>query len=271
MFAGSFQGITQTAPLAIFAEFSTDFPAALALSAVLVAVSAAILLLGEAARPRRRCSARRRRERRRRSGAADRVGAARVRARRSSSRSAPGACLALVGPSGAGKSTVLRAIAGLHRPDAGRVTLGDEVWLDVDAGIDLPPERRSCGFVFQEYALFPHLSAWRNVAFGLAGVPRAERDARARARARGLGVEALADAPPAELSGGERQRVALARALAREPAVSCCSTSRSPRSTRAPRRRPPRELAATLAAPRSRPCSSPTTSPRRRCSPTRSR
>ena len=78
-------------------------------------------------------------------------------------------CAAIVGPSGAGKSTVLRIIAGLRRPDPGRVVLGEEVWLDSGRGIDLRPEERACGFMFQDYALFPHLSAWRNVAFGMPG------------------------------------------------------------------------------------------------------
>lgn len=132
---------------------------------------------------------------------------------------APGACLALVGPSGAGKSTVLRAIAGLQRPDQGRVALGGEVWLDTDAATDLPAERRSCGYLFQEYALFPHLSAWRNVAFGLDHVPRSRRREKAEACLDRFGVVHLAEASTARLSGGERQRVALARALAREPAV----------------------------------------------------
>jgi molybdate transport system ATP-binding protein len=131
----------------------------------------------------------------------------------------PGACLALVGPSGAGKSTVLRAIAGLHRPDRGRVALAEDVWLETAVGTDLPPERRSCGYLFQDYALFPHLTAWRNVAFGLEGVPRAERRRRAEAALARFGVAGLADASPATLSGGERQRVGLARALARDPAV----------------------------------------------------
>jgi molybdate transport system ATP-binding protein len=119
--------------------------------------------------------------------------------------------LALVGPSGAGKTTVLRALAGLRRADAGHVRLGDEVWLDVAGGVDLPPERRSVGLVFQEYALFPHLSVEDNVAFarGLAPGPLLER----------FGVAHLARAKPGALSGGERQRVALARALAREPQV----------------------------------------------------
>jgi molybdate transport system ATP-binding protein len=131
----------------------------------------------------------------------------------------PGVCLALVGPSGAGKSTVLRAIAGLHRPDHGRVALAEDVWLETAAGTDLPPERRSCGYLFQDYALFPHLTAWRNVAFGLEGLPRAERRRRAEAALARFGVAGLADASPTALSGGERQRVALARALARDPAV----------------------------------------------------
>ena len=131
----------------------------------------------------------------------------------------PGRCLALVGPSGAGKTTVLRGIAGLHRPEHGRVTLGSETWLDRAGGIDVEPERRSCGFLFQDYALFGHMSVWRNVAFGLTGAPRSERRPRALALLERFGVASLADASVRTLSGGERQRVALARALAREPQV----------------------------------------------------
>ena len=123
---------------------------------------------------------------------------------------APGT-LALVGPSGAGKTSVLRVVAGLLRPQAGRVSLGAETWLDTDRGVDVPPERRRVGLVFQDYALFPHLSVRANVAYG------------GRARVDELlerfGITALADARPPTLSGGERQRVALARALARDPAV----------------------------------------------------
>ena len=125
---------------------------------------------------------------------------------------------AIVGPSGAGKSTLLRIIAGLRSPDPGRVVLGDEVWLDSSSGIDLPPEERACGFMFQDYALFPHLSAWRNVAFGLPG-DRPTRRRRALEQLERFGVGGLADARPAALSGGERQRVALARALSRDPNV----------------------------------------------------
>ena len=125
---------------------------------------------------------------------------------------------AIVGPSGAGKSTLLRIIAGLRSPDPGRVVVGDEVWLDSSSGINLPPEERACGFMFQDYALFPHLSAWRNVAFSLAG-DRASRRRGAIEQLERFGVGRLADARPAALSGGERQRVALARALSRDPKV----------------------------------------------------
>jgi molybdate transport system ATP-binding protein len=130
---------------------------------------------------------------------------------------APGRCLALAGPSGAGKTSVLRIAAGLLRPDAGRVACGDDVWLDTSRGRDLPPERRRVGVVFQDYALFPHLSARDNVAFAVAGAPRAERRRRAHDALERLGVGSVAATRPGDLSGGERQRVALARALAREP------------------------------------------------------
>jgi molybdate transport system ATP-binding protein len=125
--------------------------------------------------------------------------------------------LALVGSSGAGKTTVLRLIAGLLSPAAGRVGLGEETWLDTTAAVDLPPERRRCGYVFQDYALFPRMSAWRNVAYGMRSTPRRERRARARELLERFGIAALAEAHPGNLSGGERQRVALVRALAAEP------------------------------------------------------
>jgi molybdate transport system ATP-binding protein len=118
---------------------------------------------------------------------------------------------ALVGPSGAGKTTLLRAIAGLARPRQGRIAVDDEVWFDAERGVDAPPDRRSVGFVFQHYALFPHLTAAENVAFG-----GRRRVAELLERFR---IAHLAHVKPGELSGGERQRVALARALAREPAV----------------------------------------------------
>jgi molybdate transport system ATP-binding protein len=129
---------------------------------------------------------------------------------------AAGSCTALAGPSGAGKTSALRIAAGLLRPDRGRVACGDATWLDTAAGIDLPPEHRGVGFVFQDYALFPNLSAWRNVAYGM-DAPRGERRAPALELLDRFGMAPLADARPGTLSGGERQRVALARALARNP------------------------------------------------------
>ncbi|PTL54946.1 ATP-binding cassette domain-containing protein [Paraconexibacter algicola] len=125
--------------------------------------------------------------------------------------------LALVGRSGAGKTTVLRVIAGLARPDSGRVRCGDDVWLDSERGTARPPDARRCALLHQEDALFPHLSAWRNVAYGLREVRRGARREAARELLAQLGVAALADVRPAAMSGGERRRVALARALAAAP------------------------------------------------------
>ncbi len=116
---------------------------------------------------------------------------------------------ALVGPSGAGKTSVLRAVAGLLRPERGRIAFDERVLFDAAAKIDRPPEERRVGFVFQEYALFPHMTVEQNVVY--AGRARA---AEVLERFR---IAHLANARPGELSGGERQRVGLARALAREP------------------------------------------------------
>ncbi|MFL5845253.1 MAG: ABC transporter ATP-binding protein [Solirubrobacteraceae bacterium] len=131
----------------------------------------------------------------------------------------PGECLALAGPSGAGKTTALRVLAGLLRPTAGSIHAGEAVWLDTCRGIDVPAERRRVGMVFQDHALFGHLSAWRNVAYALHDCPRSQRRTAALMLLARLGLEQRAEAKPRELSGGERQRVALARALARDPAV----------------------------------------------------
>jgi molybdate transport system ATP-binding protein len=155
---------------------------------------------------------------------------------------AAGECLALAGPSGAGKTSVLRIAAGLLRPRAGRVTCGERVWFDGD--IDLPPERRRCGYVFQDYALFPHLSAWQNVGYGL---PRRGRRERALELLERFGLAHRADARPRTLSGGERQRVALARALAPAPDVLLLDEPLSALDART-RAAAGRELAAVLHA-----------------------
>lgn len=126
-----------------------------------------------------------------------------------------GQVLALLGPSGAGKSTVLRLIAGLEPIDDGEIRLaGERV---SSRRHTLAPEARRVGFVFQDYALFPHLDALNNVAFGLDGMTRAEREAAAQRWLDRVGLAARARAFPHELSGGEQQRVALARALAPSP------------------------------------------------------
>jgi molybdate transport system ATP-binding protein len=132
---------------------------------------------------------------------------------------AAGECVALAGPSGAGKTSVLRIVAGLLEPAHGRVACAGEIWLDTDRRIGVPAERRRCGYLFQEYALFGHLSAWRNVAYALHEAPRAQREPRARELLARFGLADRAGARPGTLSGGERQRVALARALARRPAA----------------------------------------------------
>ena len=116
-----------------------------------------------------------------------------------------------MGPSGAGKTTVLRAIAGAMRPSEGRIAVGDRVLFDRSGRIDLAPEDRGVGYVFQEYALFPHMTVRQNVAF--AGRDRADE------LLERFGIAHLADARPRRLSGGERQRVGLARALASGPGV----------------------------------------------------
>jgi len=129
--------------------------------------------------------------------------------------------LVLFGPSGAGKTMTLKAIAGLMRPDAGRIEMAGETLFDAARGIDTPARRRDCGYLFQEYALFPHLTARQNIAFGLSGGWRnPRRDAGGPAVDRWLDtleLRPLADRFPDQLSGGQRQRVALARALAGEP------------------------------------------------------
>jgi len=131
----------------------------------------------------------------------------------------PGDVLAIFGPSGSGKSTILRSIAGLYRPEHATIRADGEMWSDTASKAFAPPHRRAVGMVFQEYALFPHLTALGNVMTALGHRPSAERRSRAEEL---LGLVHLSDHQdrrPHQLSGGERQRVALARALAREPAV----------------------------------------------------
>ena len=119
--------------------------------------------------------------------------------------------IALIGPSGSGKTSLLRSVAGLERPRAGRIALGDEVWFDAERKLNVTPERRRVGYLPQDYALFPHLTVAGNVRFA---AKRQRPDLLER-----VGITHLAGARPSQLSGGERQRAALARALAREPRV----------------------------------------------------
>jgi molybdate transport system ATP-binding protein len=133
----------------------------------------------------------------------------------------PGEVLALLGPNGAGKSTALRVLAGLIPLDAGRIELDGQVLDDPVGDVLVPPERRSVGVVFQDYLLFPHLTALENVAFGLRarGIPRAQARETARGWLDRVGLTSHARLRPAALSGGQAQRVALARALATGPRV----------------------------------------------------
>lgn len=127
----------------------------------------------------------------------------------------PGSSLALLGPSGCGKTTLLRLIAGLDRPDSGSISVGGTTM--VDGSTWVPPEKRNVGMVFQDWALFPHLTVGRNVGYGL---PRAERNgARVHEALEMVGLADLADRMPDTLSGGQQQRVALARAIAPRPTV----------------------------------------------------
>jgi iron(III) transport system ATP-binding protein len=130
-----------------------------------------------------------------------------------------GQILALLGPSGCGKTTTLRLIAGFEAPVAGRIRIGDRIVADAADGIAVPPEERGVGVVFQDYALFPHLSVEDNVAFGLRGLPRAARRDRVREVLALVGLAEFASRYPHELSGGQQQRVAVARALAPAPAL----------------------------------------------------
>ena len=130
-----------------------------------------------------------------------------------------GEMVTLLGPSGCGKTTTLRMIAGLEIPDGGRIRIGDATVFDSASGVNVPPERRNLGMVFQSYAIWPHMTVSENVAYGLKmrNVPMAERRRRVEAVLVQVGLGGYADVPATNLSGGQQQRVALARALVFEP------------------------------------------------------
>ena len=133
-----------------------------------------------------------------------------------------GQIVALLGPSGCGKTTTLRCLAGLEQPDEGLIQFGDRVVFDSERGVQVPTHRRGIGLVFQSYALWPHLTAYRNVEFPLrsSGMRRADRAERIAEVARTVDLDpALLGKRPGQLSGGQQQRVALARALADRPHV----------------------------------------------------
>jgi iron(III) transport system ATP-binding protein len=130
-----------------------------------------------------------------------------------------GTTLALLGPSGCGKSTLLKLLAGLLKPDAGRVMFGEQTVADAQTCV--PPERRSLGMVFQDYALWPHMTVAGNVSFPLEmrGVARAEREHRVAAALARVGLDGIGARRPSALSGGQQQRIALARAIVAEPGI----------------------------------------------------
>lgn len=128
-----------------------------------------------------------------------------------------GEIVGILGPSGRGKSTLLRLVAGLEVPKRGTICVGGRVL--VDAGAFVPPEKRGVGMVFQDYALFPHLTVAQNIMFGLHALPKSNRLKRMQEMAELVRLEGFEKRYPHELSGGQQQRVALARALAPKPAI----------------------------------------------------
>jgi molybdate transport system permease protein len=132
---------------------------------------------------------------------------------------ADGSPLGLLGPSGSGKTMTLRAIAGLETPDRGRIVLHERVLFDSERGVNVPARARHIGLLFQNYALFPHLTVAENIAFGLRDLPDTEKNRRVAKQLAAAHLDGFAERYPATLSGGEQQRVALARALAIEPAA----------------------------------------------------
>lgn len=127
--------------------------------------------------------------------------------------------IVLFGQSGSGKTTTLRCIAGLEKPNGGKITVNGTVYFDCHKNIDLPPQQRSLGYVFQNYALFPHMDVKKNITYGLRGRTDREKEKRMREMLHLLHIEGLEDHYPSQLSGGQKQRVALARALAPGPDI----------------------------------------------------
>lgn len=133
--------------------------------------------------------------------------------------SAPDGITVLSGASGSGKTTVLRLIAGILAPDWGTISVGAQTYFDSSRGINVPIQKRRVGFVFQDYALFPHLTAAENIAYGIKNADRKIKLVAAREMLTLFHIERLGNRLPREMSGGEQQRVALARALASEPKI----------------------------------------------------
>jgi molybdate transport system ATP-binding protein len=132
---------------------------------------------------------------------------------------APPGFTILFGASGSGKSTVLRCLAGLTRPDDGRIIVGDRTLFDGGSGVDIPVRQRRIGYVFQQLALFPHLTVEANIAYGLDRVPAADRQQRIRDVAESFRIAEILPRMPGQISGGERQRTALARTLVTDPSA----------------------------------------------------
>ena len=129
--------------------------------------------------------------------------------------------ITLLGPSGCGKTTTLRMIAGLETPTEGRISIGDTVVFDSEKGINVSPDKRDIGFLFQNYALWPHMTVYKNISFGLENLkwPKSKIEERVQEVLKTLKIEEFKDRYPAELSGGQQQRVAIARTLAPKPKV----------------------------------------------------
>jgi molybdate transport system ATP-binding protein len=127
--------------------------------------------------------------------------------------------MGILGASGSGKSMTLRCIAGIETPDEGKIILGDRVLFDTDRGINLPCQKRKVGFLFQNYALYPHMTVEKNIGFSLGGLSKVEKAEKVSRAIAMMQLEGLENRYPMQLSGGQQQRVALARALAVEPEV----------------------------------------------------